>query len=178
MNRRDRQVDGELEQSDERWRLRFTRRLPHPPAKVWLALTEPQHLAAWFPTDIEGERRAGAPLRFVFRNGEGPALEGLMLTCNPPSVLEFSWGAGETLRFELQPDDQGTLLVFENTFDQIGKAARDAAGWHVCLDVLDHHLRGEPVPWSPGERWKQVHDGYVERFGAEAATIGPPGVES
>jgi len=101
-----------------------------------------------------------------------------MLTYDPPSVLEFSWGAGETLRFELQPDDQGTLLVFENTFDQIGKAARDAAGWHVCLDVLDHHLRGEPVPWSPGERWKQVHDGYVERFGAEAATIGPPGVES
>jgi uncharacterized protein YndB with AHSA1/START domain len=178
VNRRDQQVDGELEQSDEMWRLRFTRRLPHPPDKVWRALTEPQHLAAWFPTDIEGERRAGAPLRFVFRNGEGPAVEGEMLTYDPPSILEFRWGGGETLRFELKQDGQGTLLVFQNTIDQRGKAARDAAGWHACLDILEYHLRGEGAPWSPAERWKQVHDGYVERFGADAATIGPPGAGS
>jgi uncharacterized protein YndB with AHSA1/START domain len=28
--------------------LRFVRRLPHPPAKVWRALTERADLAAWF----------------------------------------------------------------------------------------------------------------------------------
>src|SRR5438105_10315698 len=55
-------VYGELERAGDRWLLRFVRRLPHPPEKVWRALTEPEHVAAWFPADIEGERRSGAPL--------------------------------------------------------------------------------------------------------------------
>jgi uncharacterized protein YndB with AHSA1/START domain len=69
-------MDGELEQVEDRWRLRFVRRLPHSPEKVWRALTDPEHLKVWFPMDIEGERAPGAPLRFVFREGEGPDIEG------------------------------------------------------------------------------------------------------
>ena len=168
-------MDGQLEQAGDRWRLRFTREVPHPPEKVWRALTEPEHLAAWFPTAIEGERRTGAPLRFVFTGGEGPTIDGEMLVYDPPSVLELRWGGEETLRFELRPTAAGTLLTFVNTFDELGKAARDAAGWHSCLDVLAHHLSGEPAPWAPSERWQQVHPEYVARFGPEAATIGPPG---
>jgi uncharacterized protein YndB with AHSA1/START domain len=169
-------MDGQLEQQDGRGRLRFTRRLPHPPEKVWRALTEPEHLAVWFPTDIEGERRAGAPLRFVFREGEGPTIDGEMIACDPPSLLALRWG-GDELRFELRPEGGGTLLTFVNTFDELGRAARDAAGWHACLDVLAHHLDGRQAPWNPGERWSQVHPSYVERFGPEASTIGPPAAD-
>ena len=61
-----------------------------------------------------------------------------------------------------------------NTFDQVGKAARDAAGWHACLDVLACRLSGESAPWAAGERWQQVHPEYVRELGPEAATIGPP----
>lgn len=168
-------MNGQLEQHDGRWRLRFTRRFPHPPEKVWRALTEPEHLAAWFPTDIEGERRTGAPLRFVFRGGEGPTIDGEMVACDPPSLLELRWGGSETLRFELRPDGDGTLLTFVDTFDEIGKAARDAAGWHACLDALALHLDDRPAPAEPAERWQRLHATYVERFGPEAATIGPPG---
>ncbi len=167
-------MEGQLAQSGAVWQLRFVRRLPHPPEKVWRALTKPEHLAAWYPTDIEGERRAGAPLRFVFRSGKGPTIDGEMITWEPPSVLEFRWGDDETLRFELRREGGGTELTFLNTFDQVGKAARDAAGWHACLDVLGYHLDGERAPWDPTERWAQVHESYVERFGPEAATIGPP----
>ena len=56
-------VDGELEQHEGRWRLRFTRRLAHPPERVWAAITEREGLSAWFPFAIEGDRRRGAPLR-------------------------------------------------------------------------------------------------------------------
>jgi uncharacterized protein YndB with AHSA1/START domain len=171
-------MDGQLEQSGGRWQLRFTRKLPHPPEKVWRALTEREDLAAWFPADIEGERAAGAPLRFVHRNGEGPALEGEMITYDPPSVLEFRWGGDETLRFELQADGAGTELTFVDTFDDPGKAARDAAGWHACLDVFAYHLNAEEAPWTPVERWQQVHEAYVRRFGPEAASIGPPSSSS
>jgi uncharacterized protein YndB with AHSA1/START domain len=166
--------DGRLEQREGRWQLRFTRRLPHPPEKVWRALTEPEELAAWFPFDIEGERAPGAPLRFVTRGGEGPPLEGEMLACEAPSVLELRWGGDETLRFELRPDGDGTVLTLVNAFDELGKAARDGAGWHACLDLLEHRLDGREPPWTAGERWAQVHEGYVARLGPEAATIGPP----
>jgi uncharacterized protein YndB with AHSA1/START domain len=140
---------------------------------VWRALTEPEHLAAWFPAQIHGERAAGAALRFVFPNGEGPTEDGEILTFDPPKVLEYRWGE-ENLRFDLEPDGHGCVLTFLDTFDELGKAARDAAGWHVCLDVLAHHLGGEKPPWEPMEHWPEVHAVYVERLGPEASTIGPP----
>jgi uncharacterized protein YndB with AHSA1/START domain len=165
-------MDGQLERTNAgRVQLRFTRRFRHPPEKVWRALTEPEHLAAWFPARIEGERSAGAALRFVFPKGEGPTLDGEMLRYEPPTVLEFRWGQDE-LRFELQRDGEGSLLNFVETFDEFGRAARDAAGWHVCLDALAAHLDGQPPAGQ--EAWPQVHQRYVERFGPEAATIGPP----
>ncbi|HEV8296451.1 MAG TPA: SRPBCC family protein [Acidimicrobiales bacterium] len=166
-------MDGHLERIDDRWQLRFTRRLPHPPEKIWRALTEPEHLAAWFPTKIIGDRVAGASLRFEFPNNEGPAFDGKMVIFDPPSTLEMRWG-DDVLRFDLRADGDHTVLTFVDTFDEHGRAARDAAGWHSCLDLLGYHLAGEDPPWQPEERWAEVHPGYVEEFGPEAATIGPP----
>jgi uncharacterized protein YndB with AHSA1/START domain len=163
-------MHGHLERLDGgRWQLRFERTLPHPPEKVWRALTEPEHLEHWFPTTIEGERAAGAPLRFSFRNDEAPAFEGEMLRYEPPSVLELRWGE-DVLRLELRPEGDGTVLTLLDTLDDRGKGARDAAGWHVCLDNLAAHLRGEEAQTA----WQDVHADYVERFGPEAARIGPP----
>ena len=165
--------DGHLEEVDGSWRLRFTRVLPHAPEKVWRALTEPEHLEAWFPTTIEGERAAGASLTFRHRSRELPAMEGEMLACKAPAVLEFTWGP-DTLRLELAPHESGAELTLIDTLAERGKAARDGAGWHTCLDQLAYHLDGSEPPWSSRERWGQVHDSYVEDFGPEAATIGPP----
>ena len=167
-------MEGTLERVGDRWQLRFVRTLAHPPEKVWRALTEPEHLAAWFPSDIHGERAAGARLRFVFRNGEGPPTDGEMLVYDPPRALELRWES-EILRFDLRPEGDGCVLTFVDTFDEVGKAARDGAGWHACLDVLEHHLAGSDLPWSPEEHWADVHAGYVERLGPAASTIGPPG---
>jgi uncharacterized protein YndB with AHSA1/START domain len=165
--------DGQLEEIGGNWRLRFERRLPHPPEKVWRALTEPEHLEAWFPTTIEGELEVGAALRFSHRNADLPAMEGEMLACEPPSLLEFRWGS-DTLRFVLEPEGSGTTLTLVDTLEELGKAARDGAGWHVCLDQLGHHLEGSEPPWTSAERWQEVHGSYVDEFGPEAAAIGPP----
>jgi uncharacterized protein YndB with AHSA1/START domain len=168
---------GQLEPGPEdRWSLRFTRQLPHRPEKVWRALTEPEHLGKWFPADIEGDRAAGAKLRFVFREGEGPTMAGEMLAFDPPKLLEMRWG-DELLRFELRPDgDSGerTVLEFTNVFDELGKAARDAAGWHACMDVLAYDVDGREPPWPSNDRWKHVQGEYQQRLGPEASVIGPP----
>ena len=47
---------GELERRDGTLQLRFVRRLAQTPDQVFDALTQPEHLRAWFPTDIIGER--------------------------------------------------------------------------------------------------------------------------
>ena len=64
------------------------------------------------------------------------------------------------------------MLTLINRFDEIGKAARDAAGWHACLDVLEASLAGASI--DAVRRWGAVHPGYVARFGPAASTIGPP----
>ena len=161
---------GTLTQDDDRWTLTFTRRLPHPPEKVWRAVTEPEHMAVWFPDKMVGERRPGAPLRFVADTGDG--FEGEMVVFDPPSVMELLWGV-DRLRIEVRPDGDGTVLTLTDSFEELGKAARDAAGWHECLDRLVCELDGDkPSTW--GEPWPDLNAIYIERFGPEAATIGPP----
>jgi uncharacterized protein YndB with AHSA1/START domain len=161
---------GTLEQRGDRWTVALTRRFPHPPEKVWRAITEPEHMAAWFPDQMIGERKAGAALRFVNQLGDG--FDGEMLVFEPPSVMELAWGT-DHLRMELQPDGDGTLFTLTDTFAELGKAARDAAGWHECVVRLVSHLEGSAAP-ATGQVWRDVHPLYVERFGPEAATIGPP----
>ena len=94
---------------------------------------------------------------------------GELLACHPPSLLEFRWGP-DVLRLELQADGEGTVLTLLDTLEEGGKAARDGAGWHVCLDRLQAHRDGR----ESATAWQEVHPGYVERFGAEASGIGPP----
>jgi uncharacterized protein YndB with AHSA1/START domain len=161
---------GRLEQRGDNWAVIFTRRFDHPVEKVWRAVTEPEHLAAWFPGRIEGELRAGAPLKFVVETGD--AFEGEMVMFEPPKVLELLWGE-DALRIELQPDGDGTVMTFVDTLQELGKAARDGAGWHECLARLVAHLDGTPRP-PDGEVWNAVHPKYQEQFGPDASTIGPP----
>jgi uncharacterized protein YndB with AHSA1/START domain len=163
---------GTLEQRDDKWSITFTRRLRHSPDKVWRAVAEPEHMAAWFPQEMVGERRAGASLKFV--SSQGDAFEGEMVVFDPPTVMELLWGA-DRLRIEVRPDDDGTgtVLTLTDTFAELGKAARDAAGWHECLDRLAHALDGtEPPKW--GTNWRDGLAVYVDRFGPDASTIGPP----
>src|SRR5262245_20071754 len=100
---------GQLQLESGRAVARFERSLAHPPEKVWRALTEDDHLAAWFPTTIEGERAAGAPLTFRHRDVDLEPMSGEVRACEPPSLLELTWGE-DVLRFELSPEGDGTAL--------------------------------------------------------------------
>jgi uncharacterized protein YndB with AHSA1/START domain len=164
-------MHGELEQVEGRWQLRFTRNLSHPPERVWQALTDADELAAWFPTTIEGELVAGAQLRFGFRGEPYDPLEGVMLACEPNRLMEFRWG-NDTVRLTLEPDDGGTRFTLIDVLSEIGKGARDAAGWHVCLDNLERLLAGESQ--VEDDAWKPLNREYETRFGPEASTLGPP----
>ena len=165
---------GTLERDGDHYVVTFRRRLAHPPERVWSALTEPEHLEHWFPTTIDGERVAGAHLSFAHRDVGLEPMDGKMLAFDPPTLMELRWGE-DVLRFELESDGEGgTLLTLSDTIGELGKAARDGAGWHTCLAALADFLEAVDTAPSSADRWRAVHPAYVERFGPEAATLGPP----
>jgi uncharacterized protein YndB with AHSA1/START domain len=163
-------MQGELERAGEQWRLRFTRWIPHPPDEVWRAITEPQHLDAWFPHRIVGPWVVGGKLRFESEYGD---FDGEVMRYESGSVVEFRWGT-DTIRLEVAAAEKGTTLTLLDTFSELGKAARDAAGWHVCLDALIGELDGVLADGDTRKRWDDVHPGYADKFGPEASTLGPP----
>jgi hypothetical protein len=54
-----------------------------------------------------------------------------------------------------------------------------AAGWHICLDVLDHLLGGTPTGRIVGAEamkfgWKRLNKEYARQFGIEAPEAPSP----
>ena len=157
---------GTFTNLDGRPALRFERQLDDPVERVWEAVTQPDELAAWFPARVSyDELRAGTELSFVFPGGEGPPGSGEVVDLDPPRRFVFTWD-DDRLSFDLSPSDGGCLLVFTHVFDDRSTAARDAAGWHVCFDLLERSLGGERTTGPGGEvnePWKGLYEEYVER---------------
>ena len=45
---------------------------------------------------------------------------------------------------------------------------------HDADGILEQALGGDTAPVAVAARWRQVHPDYIERFGGEGSTIGPP----
>ena len=148
---------GTYETIDGKPAVRFERRYPHPVDRVWRAVTEPDQLAHWFPSTVEVDLREGGEMTFTFPGGEMEPMEGAVTVLDPPRRFAFLWGE-EELRIELDPDGDGCRLRFTHVLSTREQAARDAAGWHVCLDRLADLLSGHAGE-APGDRG----DGRVER---------------
>jgi uncharacterized protein YndB with AHSA1/START domain len=158
--------------------LRLERVLRHPPERVWNALTEPKAQASWHPTPAEFEPAVGGMVRFSAEGGVPDMPDGEVTEWDPPRVLAHTWGE-DRLRWELRPHDDGCLLILTQIFEDRMKAARDAAGWHLCLDSLVAALDGAPVERSsesegPPEDWKELNRAYEKRFGIPPEKATPP----
>jgi uncharacterized protein YndB with AHSA1/START domain len=169
-----------LKQLEGRFALCFERTLPHPPERVWRALTTHGELSEWHPTPFEIEPRAGGAIRFVPAPGAPEMPDGQVLSFEPPRLLTHTWGEDE-LRWQLRANDGGCLLSLIHLFDDRFKAARDGAGWHLCLDALSASLAGDTRPQRGSAPrltggWEELNSGYQQRFGIspEQATPIPP----
>jgi uncharacterized protein YndB with AHSA1/START domain len=147
--------DATLLRTGDRPILRFERRLPRPIDEVWRAVTDPTEMKAWFPTQIViDEWKVGATFTHVFEEQAFDPLPGNVLEYDPPHRLTFTWGT-DTIGFELTEAD-ATTTIFVLT-EELGAsiAARNAAGWEVCLDRLVNHQ---------GEDWRPRFERYVATF--------------
>jgi uncharacterized protein YndB with AHSA1/START domain len=155
--------------------VRFHRRLDHPISRVWRSVTEPAELASWFPCSVQLEElRADAEMTFDF--APDFQLSGEVLRVEPPRLFEFRWG-DDTIRIELLSvgDGKATLLSFTHViFEDADTVARNAAGWHVCLDALARKLDDPGAATvEPGRtpEWEALYDAYIARGYPAGAAI-------
>ena len=123
--------------------VRFERVYPHSVERVWRSITVPEEMASWFPSTVEVDPREGGAMRFTFDEHVAEPMDGRVVELDPPKVFAFMWGK-DLLRLELAPEGDGTRLTLTQTLEE-DEAARNAAGWHVCLDKLG----GEDTDWEP-----------------------------
>src|SRR5260221_1695070 len=136
-------ADARVEKDGEAWTLVLVRELRHAPDKVWQALTDPAQLREWAPFDADTSlAKAGATVKLTTVGT--PLVSVTKVTrADPPRELVYDWG-GREVRWQLEPRGGGARLTLWTSIDR-RYIAMGAAGWHVCLDVLDHLLGGAPI---------------------------------
>ena len=144
------------------------------PESLWDMVTRRELLANWFPCDvvIEGDQWVrGASISFSFpADVADMTLAGEVLEAQRPHRLAFTWGE-ETLRFEIDVEESATRLTLTDCL-AAPYAARNAAGWEVCLDRL---CGAEVAP----EAWRAHFDAYREAFEPQLGPQeGPPDTDA
>jgi uncharacterized protein YndB with AHSA1/START domain len=163
---------------EEKWTLVLVRELRHSPEKVWQAITDPAHLREWAPFDADGSL-ATVGNKVKLTTVAAPAVrvtETIVTRADEPEVLEYKWGDFE-MRWELEGTPEGTRLTL---WTNIGHRfiAMGAAGWHICFDVLDHLLGGNPIGRIVGAEavkfgWQRLNAEYAKQFGVESPNWPP-----
>src|SRR5690242_7202711 len=172
-----------MQKDGEKLTLILVRELRHSPEKVWQALTDPAHLREWAPFEADGSLgTAGTTVKLTTVGAPAPRVtETIVRRAESPKVLEYNWG-GFDMRWELETMEGGTRLTL---WTNIGPRyiSMGAAGWHICFDVLDHLLSGNPIGRIVGPEamkfagWQRLNSEYAKQFGIETRNWPPPAAQ-
>jgi uncharacterized protein YndB with AHSA1/START domain len=173
---------AEVRKDGERWTLVLTRVLRHPPEQVWRALTDPAELREWAPFDADRALSTPGPVKLATVGTPTPSVADSEVTrADAPTLLEYTWG-GNAIRWHLEPLRGGTRLTLWHAIDR-GFISMGAAGWHICLDVLDHLLDGDPLGRIVGGDamrfdWPRLNVDYARQFGIDPPQWPPSGTSA
>ena len=169
---------AEIEKIGDNWTLVLVRNLRHPPARVWQALTDPEHLREWAPFDSDRNLGTIGTAKLTTVGAPTPHVtESQIRRADAPKTLEYNWG-GKDIRWELEPLDGGTRLTLWHNIDR-GYISMGAAGWHICFDVLERFLAGDSIGRIVGPDvmkfggWQRLNAEYAKQFGVEPPSWPP-----
>ena len=163
-----------VEKDGERWTLVLVRELRHSPQTVWEALTDPAQLREWAPFDADRSLgTAGTTAKLSTVGAPSPHVTETTVTrADAPRALEYTWG-GFDMRWQLDGvHGGGTRLTLWTNIDR-RFISMGAAGWHICLDVLDQLLSGTPIGRLVGPEvmkfsgWQRLNAEYARQFEVE-----------
>jgi hypothetical protein len=158
---------AQIRKDGEKWTLILVRELRHSPEKVWQALTDPAHLREWAPFVADGSLgTVGATVSLTWVGSPTP-IETTVTRADAPTLLEYN-----DIRWELEALGGGTRLTLWHSIDR-RFISWGAAGWHICFDVLQRLLAGEPIGRIAGADsmkfggWQRLNAEYAKQFGVE-----------
>jgi len=123
--------------------IQLTQFIPHPPAKVWAALTDPVLHAKWWAA---GDVRPVVGHRFTLDMGQWGRQPCEVIAVEHEKLLSYSFAPGTlntTITWRLQAEGEGTRLSLEHKgFDldsPIGKSAFHGMGdgWPKVLTRIE-----------------------------------------
>jgi uncharacterized protein YndB with AHSA1/START domain len=169
----------------DRYTFRYEREYPHPPERVWEAITTADHMDAWFMPRNKIEPKLGGRFAFGFGNDPGAEWSGVISEFEPPRVVEFRYNNGNRLRYELHAIEGGTRLCLVDAYDPAfereesfsDEAGADLpggldtpwrpgfmAGFQIALKNLDGYLAGKgPTLRDAEEMVRRVHAGEYDK---------------
>ena len=161
---------AQIEKDGENWMLVLVRELRHPPEKVWQALTDPAHLREWAPFEADTNLgTTGVTVKFTTVGAPTQQVtETTVSRAEAPQVLEYKWG-GNAIRWQLEAVGAGTRLTLWHNIDR-RFISMGAAGWHICLDVLERLLAGKPIGRMVGADvmkfggWQRLNAEYAKHL--------------
>jgi uncharacterized protein YndB with AHSA1/START domain len=162
---------AEVRKDGEEWTLVIVRDFRHPPEQVWKALTDPASLREWAPFDADRSLDHVGPVTLATVGTPASQISQTRVTrAEKPSLLQYRWGDND-IRWQLEPLGEGTRLTLWHNIDR-GFIAMGAAGWHICLDVLERLLADAPIGRIVGGEamkfgWPRLNAEYASRFGVE-----------
>jgi hypothetical protein len=164
---------ADVEKTGEKWTLVLVKELRHSPEKVWRAITDPVHLREWAPFDADGKLdKVGSTVNLTWV-GTSQALPTKVVRADAPRMLEYN-----DIRWQIEASGGGTRLTLWHNIDR-RFIAMGAAGWHICFDVLERLLAGDPMARMAGPEamkfggWQRLHAEYAKQFGVEAPNWQP-----
>ena len=161
-----------LKDDGDKWTLILVRELRHSPEKVWQALTDPEHLREWAPFVTDGSLGAVGTVNLTWV-GTGTAVQTKVTRVEAPRALEYG-----DMKWELEASGGGTRLTLWARIDR-RFISMGAAGWHICFDVLDRLLGGNPLGRIAGADamkfagWQRLNAEYATQFGVKAPNWPP-----
>jgi uncharacterized protein YndB with AHSA1/START domain len=127
------------------------REIPHPPEKIWRALTQPHLIEEWL---MKNDFKPVVGHAFTLRADPRPGWNGLIdckvLIVEPNKTLSYTWGGGEgalaiqsVVTLSLTPQGAGTLLRMEQSgfrSDQTQNYNGAKYGWQHFFGRLEQVL--------------------------------------
>jgi uncharacterized protein YndB with AHSA1/START domain len=141
--------------------VRRTIRIAAAPEKVWRAVTEPEHISAWFGRTVLDRAGVGAQGTITFEDSGAVPLR--VEAIDEPRMVSYRWGNDDAagVRPEVLDEEHSTVFTFtleavpggteltvvetgfEVTSDPAGNLRAHAQGWVSELDKLVALLEGD-----------------------------------